>query len=76
MRILPVLLTAVALTALGSSFAFAYSSKNIHNASSAYTGCVCLYGYGSDGCREVVSCGAGGGRCIKACQLPADYSAH
>lgn len=71
MRYLPIFLLAMALTALGPTFAFSYS-RDFHSYPRGYSGCVCLFGYGSDGCTEVVSCSSEGGSCTKSCKLSAD----
>jgi hypothetical protein len=71
MRFLHVFLIATSLTALGSSVAFAYSNPA---RGGSYNGCICHFGYGSNGCIESVSCGSSGGRCVQACKLPTDYN--
>jgi hypothetical protein len=71
MRLLHAFLFATALTALGSGFAFAASNPS---PGMSYDGCVCRFGYGTNGCIESVACGSSGGRCAQACKLPVGYN--
>lgn len=67
MRLVLALIAALAVT---SNFAFAHRIYDMEGAH-RYSGCMCRFGYGDNGCAEVVSCSGEGGHCARACVLPA-----
>jgi hypothetical protein len=75
MRLSVACLMAITLSCVGPAFA-SHRGHDIE-ASYRYSGCMCHFGYGDNGCAEAVSCSGEGGNCTGSCVLPThgDHSA-
>jgi hypothetical protein len=66
MRSLLIGLVAIIITTFASTASMAALHPGVKNMNS-YDGCVCHFGYGSNGCAPSVACGSEGGQCAEAC---------